>query len=77
MNMKSALNAVWEGIGPDVLDSYGGNPTLNGHTVGQIVADYAQTYLYGEELESWKNASWEQRTAWLSQAFPSTQKYGW
>ncbi len=80
MDMKRALNSVWEGIGPDLMDGMGGedaNPTFTGADLQNIIGDYAETYLYGEELAAWKAADWDQRAAFLKEAFPDKQLYGY
>ncbi len=77
MNMKSALNAVWEGIGPDLLGPEEDGAEFKGKELQHIIADYAETYLWGEEKEAWKAAPWEQRGEWLKEAFPDNQLYGY
>lgn len=80
MSMKRDLNAVWEGIGPDVMEGMGGeaaNPTLTGEDVANMVGDYADTYLHGESLKQWQAATWDQKALWLGEAFPKDQKYGY
>ena len=76
MNMKNALNQVWQAIANDLLPSEDDCPEFTGEHVAELVGDYAETYLNGEELKSWKTASWEKKNEWLAEAFPATELYG-
>lgn len=78
MNIKE-LRQVWQAIGCDVLQAIGNGDeciTQTGEEVQSFVGDYAGTYLTGENLAAWQAADWEQRMAWLKEAFPDKELYG-
>lgn len=79
ISMKDELDMVWQGIGPDVLSAVGEDETgeISGAEVQDVVGDNASSILTGEALATWTAASWDQRKAWLEEAFPAEQRYGW
>lgn len=74
--MSAALNNVWEGIANDILPNEDENEDMTGDAVASITADYVETYLQEPQLTEWKAADWDQRDAWLAEAFPKHQLYG-
>jgi hypothetical protein len=78
--MVDAIKDVWPMIGNDVLtaevESGNDNPVYTGKEVGDIVADYVDTYIDRRLLKEWQAASYEQRHVWLDAAYPHDERYG-
>ncbi len=77
---KDALIDVWHAIANDVLTAEveGGNedPVYTGKEVGDVVADYVETYIDKRLAPEWRGMSYNQRHAKLDEAFPHDQRYG-
>ena len=80
--MTEGIYSVWQTIGHDILQTWGGcpkgeSPTLTGEDVAAVTVDYVETYLPSHLLDEWNAASYEQRHLWLDETFPKTSNYGY